>query len=564
MKLRISLITIILLFIPIGPVFADRQLSKAEILQLFKTLTDQPRETWISTGTIEAKHIEYKSLKGLLIESTVIVKYDGDRFYWEINKKPETKQTESQGSINYKSSREDFDMNGNAKRIFIWDGEQYTMYFKSGGNAIIIENPSDIPVVVNGPLTAGIVPWGYGIYTYEDLSAAESTVVEQEINGQIKVYLTIKMEDMPEMDFVLDPTKDYAVSYHSLNYDGHSSIIKNYEDYELVSGRWIPKTIYIEKYNDNKKPSKLLSYDYWEIKSVEVSEPQPSSFITQYETGDLVEYYSSVTRKPLSYYHSNESDISSLFQDKLVIDLTRDFQSQNCATIAMKYVASQLGKEATDEKLAELVSEQDKSTSLYAMRRFAQDLDLYCLATKTDIQTLKDRKDNCQVILHLPGPNHYVVLQAVDDEYVWIIDLDSNKFYYRIKVDEFSLDWSEGTALLISNEPGNVDGAFNKFSDQELHKIIGSDGFESYSCTERIRLFDVVSCSNPKYTGGICMSRYDIYFERYACEYNEEGGSCIGEGLIERTSSPCINRPEDPLVCTITGKWTSRYIRACN
>ena len=43
--------------------FADRQLGRAEILQIFQKLTSQPRKTWIPAGTIEATHEEYRRQK---------------------------------------------------------------------------------------------------------------------------------------------------------------------------------------------------------------------------------------------------------------------------------------------------------------------------------------------------------------------------------------------------------------------------------------------------------------------------------------------------------------------
>ena len=43
--------------------FADRQLDRGEILQIFEKLTSQPRNTWISAGTIDAAHEEYRAPK---------------------------------------------------------------------------------------------------------------------------------------------------------------------------------------------------------------------------------------------------------------------------------------------------------------------------------------------------------------------------------------------------------------------------------------------------------------------------------------------------------------------
>ena len=303
----------------------------------------------------------------------------------------------------------------------------------------------------------------------------------------------------------------------------------------------------------------MLTRDYWDINSISVTLPQTDSFDVAYETGALVEYYSPITDEPLSYHYSNKMDTDSLLYDRLLIAATGDTQTQNCATIAMKYVAGQLGKNVTDEDLAVLVSEPNQGTSLYELRQFAQELGFSCLAAKTGITTLKNL-NGCQAVLHLPGPNHYVVLEHIDDDYVWIIDLDNNKFYYRTKLDLFELDWSQGTWLLISNRPLNgLEGNFTTLSDDRLRKIIG--GFPKYSCTDLIQEYDIEFCSEP--IGTFCGGRYYTLYNRYGCEEDEEGGSCTGGGLVGNVSSPCVIDPETLVHCTITGTWYSQYIRAC-
>jgi len=168
---------------------------------------------------------------------------------------------------------------------------------------------------------------------------------------------------------------------------------------------------------------------------------------------------------------------------------------------------------------------------------------------------------NCQAILHLPTAKHYVVLEYIDDEYIWLIDLDSNKFYYRTKLDGFDLDWSAGTALLISNEPVDLAGTFTELNDEELHKIIGSDGFGTYSCTDLIQQYNVIFCSEPIF--GLCGGRYTIFYNRYGCELDEDGGSCAGDDLVGNISNMCIEDPHNPGACVGSGDWYSQYIRAC-
>ncbi|GAG13311.1 unnamed protein product, partial [marine sediment metagenome] len=237
---------------------------------------------------------------------------------------------------------------------------------------------------------------------------------------------------------------------------------------------------------------------------------------------------------------------------------TADTQTQNCATAAMKCVSAQLGRDLTDQQLAELVNEPNEGTGLYELRQFAQGVGFYCLAAKTDIQSLRNL-NGCQAVLHLPGPNHYVVLDHIDQRYIWLIDLDDNKFYYRTKLDLFELDWSEDIALIISNEPLNLTGNFTELSDDQLHEILG--GFPKYDCTDLIQEYDIIFCSPM--IGGLCGSWYFTFYNRYGCDEDPNGGSCTGDDLVGNVSCMCIEDPYNPGYCIGTGDWYSQYIRAC-
>jgi len=295
--------------------------------------------------------------------------------------------------------------------------------------------------------------------------------------------------------------------------------------------------------------------------SIDANPPQEDSFSVAYETDAFVEYNSPVANGPLTYHYSDNINTELLLQSRLANASAQDKAGQNCATIAMKYVARQLGKNVEEPNLAQLVNESSKDTSLYELRRFARELGFHCLAVRTDIQTLRDVQD-CQVILHLPKAKHYVVLDHIDEEYVWAIDLDGNKFYYRTRLNVFGLDWSDGTALLVSNSPPNVEGTFVEVNDQEQRNIVGSDsdGFGTYSCTDRIQYGGVILCEPPNV---FCNSVYTYFYARYACESNLEGGYCIGKPMIGSRHCLCIDDPFWPGACKGTGDWTIRYIRAC-
>jgi ABC-type bacteriocin/lantibiotic exporter with double-glycine peptidase domain len=169
-----------------------------------------------------------------------------------------------------------------------------------------------------------------------------------------------------------------------------------------------------------------------------------------------VEFYSPISNKPFWYRYYSEVDTDSLLEKKLENASTEETQSRNCATVAMKHISERLGKSVTDQELASLVSEPNKSTNLYALRQFARGLGLHCRAVKTNIRALKNLK-NCQAILHLSRANHYVVFEYIDDKYVWVIDLDSNKFFYRTRLKDFGRNWNTGTALLVSDKPLDAD-----------------------------------------------------------------------------------------------------------
>jgi len=583
-------------------VFADRPLERDEILQIFQTLTSQPRKTWIPAGTIEATHEEYRVPKVIdpneierqikqrvqeyqdnpnkpeltenlqkmkldaipfdvryrlsneyTMDSTVVVRFDGERFYWEINVQSRTDSVKPGKDLEGNFMTKQFDLGWNAKRIFAWDGEKYTTYFLPGNHAIV-DATGETPHIVTGPLTAGIIPWGYGHYTYDSLCAAGSSAVETDANGQKEIHLTLSNTDGSQLLFLLDPQKDYAVISCLQTGLGNSIISKQYSGYQVVSGRWVPTIILVEQYEAGTK--RLLASDLWNFTSIRGEAPSFDSYEVRYENDALIEYRSPVTDKPLMYRHSDMIDKDVLLAERLAVAAMQGMQPQNCATISLKYVLSRLGKNITDQQLAQLVSDPNKTTSLYAMKEFVQSLGLYCKAVKTDIQTLKNLY-GCQAILHIPEKNHFIVLEHIDTVYVWTIDLSSNKFYYRSDIDFFDMDWSGGTVLLISNQTIQLQGKFTEIGDDQLNNIIGSAG---YSCTRLLQEYNVVFCSQPVL--GACEGYYQVYYTRWGCEA-APSGSCTGYRMLRYKESPCIEDPYDPYNCTVTGEWICYYMRAC-
>jgi hypothetical protein len=601
MKKKHFVLAIISLLSVSSVAFADRQLDRAEILQIFEKLTSQPRKTWIPAGTIKATHQEYKApritdldeindrisekiqeyqnnpnkrelTKNLqkmnldaipfniryrlsneyTMNSTVVVRFDGDRFYWEIDVNSRTDSVKPGTDLEGNFMTNQFNLDLTARRIYAWDGERYTIYSRPVNNAIVTST-GNIPHSVNGPLTAGFIPWGYGYNTYENLSAAESSAVETSVDGQTQIRLILNYSDDLEVVFVMDLEKDYAVISCTTTGPGIRIISNHYSDYQLLSGNWIPTTILIEQYNAGT--NRLLASDLWYFTSISGEAPGPEDFNVKYKADALVEYFTPVTSKSVRYRYSEIVDIDLLLAERLAFAASEGIQPQNCATAALKYAASQLGKDVTDQQLVQLINGTDKATTLYAMKEFAQSKGFYCRAVKTDIQTLKGLS-GCQVILHIPGKNHFIVLEGIDAGYVWSIDLASDKFYYRTDLSFFGMDWTEGTALLISNQPVQIQGNFTEIADAQLGNIIGGSG---YSCTRLLQDFEVVSCVK---LGCECYGWVEIWFPRWGCEAAPSGG-CTSSVLLRYIEKPCIDSPYYYCTCAVTGEWTERYMRAC-
>jgi hypothetical protein len=575
-------------------------LNRAEILQIFEQLTTHPRKTWIPDGTIEATHQEYKAAtvtdpneinrqiateiqqyqkeqnKRELTEewqkmrldaipfnvrhelsneytmnSTVLLKFDGNRFYWEINVDSRADSVKPGKDLTDNFMTQHFDLDANKRRIFAWDGQKYTTYFLPGNNAIV-DTRAETPHPVNGPLTAGLVSWGYGHYSYSNLCAAESSGVEITVNGQPQIDLTVKESDGSEYQFLLNPDKGYAVTSCLIKKVDGSTISKQYSDYEFIANRWIPKTILIEEFEAGSE--RLITRDLWNLTVIDANIPQESAFTVPYESDALIEYFSNGSARSTVYRNSNAVDTERLLKKRLAIVDSGETQVHNCATVAIGYAASELGVTVSEEDLASIVNQANSTTSLYDMKYFLQGLGFYCRAVKTDIKTLMNLT-GCKAILHIPGKKHFVVVDRIDDQYVWTIDLAADKFYYRTDTGFFDMDWTEGTVLLVSKQP--IQDDFNEISGDQMVNIIGGAG---YSCTKLLQEYNVIFCSQ---VGGLCGGCYYEYYTRWGCEA-AASGSCSTSMLIRYKKTPCIQDPEIPSFCTGTGEWTSYYIRACN
>ena len=281
---------------------ADRALDRAEILQILENLTSEPTKTWITSGTITARHEEYRAPKTIdsdvinqrideekqdyldnpskpelkeehqllrleaipfnvryelsneyTMVSEVVIRYDANHFYWEIDVESRTDSLSPPFELLDNDYTDEFNRDWNDKRIFAWNGQKYTNYFLPANQATIDPFQGN----VNGPLTAGVIPWGHGKYTLEKLSAAQLSAVEVETNGQVEIHLTITRENEEET-LLLDPAMGHTLKLYNSMYPNNIESVRRYENHQLVNGKYCPYRITIEKYDNNANPPRLL------------------------------------------------------------------------------------------------------------------------------------------------------------------------------------------------------------------------------------------------------------------------------------------------------------------
>ena len=521
-------------------------LSSAEISSIFEQLCQTPIDGWIQEGYVEAIRYSFDAMTGERTEAKESVTTDGEKFLWQIqvNSVKKDKQTDPEKLKAF--------MEWNRERIFAWDGQTYTMYFKPGNHAITYEAP-EIPVKVSGPLKAGLVPWGLGVFSPDSLANAQVSATQTQTDEGQQIEMTIRIEDQPEMRMLLDPDKNYAVRSYTLVRPQGFRTVQTYGNFVLQGERWIPMNILIERLDDDK----LRSSDSWEIVSIRDQITEQDVFAASFQEKTLVEHYSPVLDKPAFYRHSNKANTKSLLDKRVVAGLKKGLGKQNCGTVAIEYILGELGVGVSDEELALLVNDGSDDTSLYQIRQLVEEKGLHCVAVKTNIQTLSKLKDY-HVLLHLPKKKHFVVLDRVEKESVWVIDLDRQTFYHTMDMDKFDQRWA-GIALVISEQAPLLGNTAIPVPEDIQKNIKGAAAF---SCSKMIQEYDVILC--PEKILGTCGGRYYMYYRRYECEISQNSEDfCKGVELVGNVYSPCVEESSNPGVCNVTGNWRVRKIRAC-
>lgn len=545
---------------------ADSVLETAQKEQLLLALTGSPRRHWIESGTIKARHLEYRRADEFFAQSEEIVSFDGSRYRWEITLDAEETADEEGGQASSaageRRGRGVPDKAVNRKRIFCWDGQQYTRYYPRAEYAVVSSNAQEPSSVLLGPLSAGIVPWGYGDWQIQTLLSRQISASQTLQDGQTVIRLeVINPTITPALRnvFILDPEKNYAVLSFVMEND--AAMIENvYSDYTYPAGRWIPRKIRTERYLKTPEGRELISYDDWEFTEIQAAAPSTEPFEVPLRNGTLVEMHPGGGRKSFLYHVSDRADISGLLEEKLSIGTSSsDQRRRNCASAAVGLLFKRFSRPVPAEETASQTSEESGLTSLYEIKQDLEEAGLYCLAVRTDLDLLGSLT-GCAIIAHLPNLSHYVIVDRIEEDAVWTIDLNSRKFYWKWKRADFAADWKEGTALLVSDEPTRLPTGLQILAPARLYEIYGGDD-KTYSCTEIIQESEYIPCPEP--VGGfLCGGTCYMFQERYGCVEDETGGTCVGIGMNGHLISPCKNQPDKQGSC-IESSWYTGMMRAC-
>lgn len=534
----------------------ERPLDQSEVAALLQTLTQTPKRTWLPAGTIRTKYLEFRAGEETAYESEELFRFDGRRFYWDIQLLDPPAD-----AVELRVERPDHQ--GNKHRIFAYDGQAYTRYYKSSDYAVVVMDQPGGGTQLYGPFTAGVIPWGLGAFTLPKLSVRSPAAAEYLDAGQRRIRLTLAAggDDMPfETVVVLDPDKQYVPCSYSLR-TAAALIQQRYGDFRQIGQTWVPFIVTVERFDLRTPNPALVSYEDWRFLSVDAQAPT-GAFSASFAQGTVVELQPSGQMKSFMYHAADGVDIPRLLEEKIMTLSAQNTSKPNCAASAVTHIARRFSKPVPVVQAAAAPSPDAQGvplTSLAAVKDSLEGAGLHCVAVKTDIDSLAGFK-NYGVILHFPGVKHYVVLDRIENGEAWTVDLTSRKFYWKRPIAELLADWTGGVALLVSDGPILLSGQVEFLSTEQLGNIFGGSQI-GYSCTDLIQESQDVLCPEP--VGGMCGGAYYRIWERFGCQEDTSGGTCIGQKMIGYDYAYCMNDSYNPGLCMVTDRWYSRYIRAC-
>lgn len=580
------------------PLYADRSWSQSEIDDLTETLITNASDFWLTSGTIEAYHVEYhgpqttdedwvqtrieENIKEYLAkeekaqlteerqEAFVAAMPFNTRYLW-LNEYSQVTQEDiviHKGRYRYRIEvlqREDsmapsgdlldneetdeFKVGANRKRDFYWDGLSSTHCFNSVANAII-EDREVAPDMVVTPLVAGFLSWSQGDLSTDSLENSAIKVLETSLDDRTVVELTLVQN---EGDFVysmvLDPALDYApLSWQCTRSYGLELVDCN--DYVQAGDRWVPTRIYTERQDQT---GRLLNSHRWTFNVSDVP-PVSSQFQAKIPVNTHVMRINPVSSGPLYYYYNPMTDSDLLLAERLAVIQESELVILNCASTQLHYAANSLGVSLDWDQAASLVNSEGLS-SMKDMAELAENLGLNAQAVNLTWEQMEDLS-GVQAILYRPELGHFVLLDQVTSSQAWIIDLSSNTFYRPLGKEVFA---SQETfaVLLLSQEVALSSEFSGLLTSEEQSSLLG--GSDQSGCSVEEQGWGYEYCISIE---GLCYGNYVQYYPYTQCE---DIPDCTEELYIKKSQSSCfgsspwcsIGEPQITTVWACDGEYKS-------
>lgn len=564
---------------------AQNGLNNAQLESLIRRLTQDPKEAWLTQGTLTAVHTRYQGPAILSEEEILAIIEKKTEDYKRNTQKPQeagflqdkyleaipfnvcydyqnesttvtTEYIEVRGKKFFHSTRIEshtdsisptpaeaknhfinvLNLKTNRTKIFSYDGKRDTRYIRSA-NYALVEDSLDAPKRPKA-LRAGLIPWGTGMFSQEAILDSTPSASIRRVNGKRLVHLEFHNKDV-SVSVALDPQKSLAVVDCTIeNNDGSMITQYSLSQYVRFDRRWIPNCILVERHIPENDQYRLLKSDLWQLDILGAS-TRATTFSPRYDDKATVEYRSPKTRKPLRYRYRKGADTDTLLTRRLAT--LSDKRPQNCASTAIEYIADRLGK-PLGVPASTLIDYAGTST-LYDMQQYLNAQGFHAKAVRTSLDELPIA-ENCFAIISLPHINHYLLIDSIDEHNVWIIDLTSNEFYTSYPKDAFQDEWIDGVALLVSDQgvitPAQLLDTF------DLKTITGGAG---YQCTHVVQGQYQTFC--PLTTDGLCIGFKEVFYEYRICD-SAPFGECFNDKIVlDRTRHQCKGDAIIPEKCEL-------------
>ncbi len=571
---------------------AEKELSRNEILAIFRHLTQSPSRGWINQGVIQARYEQYRApeitdpnkLEARIKQtqeaylgnenkaeqadfwqearynaipfniryqfgnevrnvSRETVYFDNGLYVWDyqvLSRDESIKPPPDQNDM-----YEFFDLKTNGHKIYHWDGKYYTIQFPLINTAQIFENALGVIPVVHGPFNAEKIAWGQKWYSYESLAQLPFKGVEQD--GDIEI--TVKFKEVDRV-FVFDKTRDYALLSVEAYYPKAEEMdICQYSDYQLFDKKWVPGLLRLESYTGSGDSFRLTKSDTWTFEKYEPL-PEDYQFSARLPADTLVHYHLG-KGKNLSYYQSY-----GMYDSMRMLELKKELNTlsgqvvYNCATSSVRYMLDQFKVTTYYQDLKKLIN-RDNTSTLDQIYRYLYERRYWVRPVLADLSTLM-ALDHCQILINFPE-NHFCVLGECDDNYVRLIDFQRDHFYYRIDRQQFEQQWKLGAALIVATQEVDIPDTVQLLNESQMKSIYGAQG---YACTGLLQSYTVSLC--PPIWHGRSSGNYQITYERWYCQ-PAASGICLEENYPISSWCECLCNYLDPDQCSITGKWDTVY-----